>query len=290
MLRKIKGHLAVLGAGICFSLIGVFAKSVGTDVPIITISFLRLFLGVCFLGMVIPLIDKKALHPKKDDLKHYALIGFFIAINLTLWTSSFLFAPVSTVNLVGTLYVVFTFFFASLILKEKITSRMFIAMLVGFIGLAVLNPFNGGYGFGNSLALSSSAIFGLILVLMRREERTHSIGITFWFLLFASLFLLPFALYFGFGDWQQSILPLLGIGLLSTGLAYLLLDYGLKRVSAGISSLLLMLSTPIFAIFFATTLLGEMLSIHIVLGGILLIAAGLILELHIKSAKHHVRH
>ncbi|MBI1970047.1 DMT family transporter [Candidatus Woesearchaeota archaeon] len=290
MLNRIKGQVAVFIAGFCFSLIGIFIKKIGTDIPIMSLTFVRVFIGLLFLAVTVPFLDKTIFHPNRKDLKDYAIIGFLMAVNFVLINAAFLYAPVSNVNLINTMYVVFTFLFSYIFLKEAFTRKMIMAAALGFIGLSFIHPFQNEYMLGNMLSLSNAIVFGLILVYLRREEKHHSLAVTFWFMLFTAIFLLPFPFLYGLGSWQAHIPALLGLGILSTGLSYLLLDYGLEFITADLASLIIMLTTPLLAIFFAVWLLGETLHFSMVIGGVMLLIAGLILEFHVKSARHRIRH
>ena len=56
------------------------------------------------------------------------------------------------------------------------------------------------------------------------------------------------------------------------------LNYGLEKLQAETSSIIVMTAEPFMAILLSVIIIGEILTANIVAGGILIIAAGLMLE------------
>ena len=116
---------------------------------------------------------------------------------------------------------------------------------------------------------------GAVLVaVMRYEERSHSIGSSLWFMLFASAFLLPAPFVYGFGELS---LELLALGV-ATGLGYVFMVYCLGCLEAEPAAIARMIFTPAFAIAIAFLAIGEALQPTVLLGGAILLAAGVYLE------------
>ena len=55
----------------------------------------------------------------KRELFHYAIIGFLLAINVVLYLTAFLFAPISNILFLGSIYMVLTFILATIFLNEN---------------------------------------------------------------------------------------------------------------------------------------------------------------------------
>ncbi len=279
-------YIFMIIAAILLGTIGVLVKTIGDAIPVMTLNFYRLFFAFLFLVMVVPFIDKKWHKISKQDAKEYFIIGVLYAISLSLYTAANRYAPVQNVVLINYSYPFFVLLFGYFLIKEKITTTKIITLIISSIGLAVINPFQFGEGtFGNVLALIGAVFYGLLITEMRKEDEGHTIGDVIWFLMFGSLVLLPFPFIYGFGDFM-SVWPLLLIlGFLSTGLAYLLYNLALQKIEAEICSMTATILTPLVSIALAIIILSESLSTRTLIGGSLLIIAGIYLETHNKEIK-----
>lgn len=278
MRERVLHHSAVLVTMLCLSFIGVFVKLIGGGVPGMTVSFFRTAIGFLFLLSFVPWIDGAAFRDFKKEMKHYAVIGLLMALGFTMTIFALNYAPVSNVVLVMTTNVIFVSLFASHFLHEKLARKEKGAMALGVLGVIIMNPFHGGYVVGNVLALLVAVIGALLTVFMRQEEKNHTAGTSMWFLFFAMLFLLPAPFIWGVGAISENWFWLLMLGVLCTGLAYLLLSYGLEKVKAEDVSIISMISQPVFAITLAYFLLNEVPSGRMLIGGTVLVLAGIILE------------
>ena len=171
--------------------------------------------------------------------------------------------------------------------KERITKTKLITLGIAFVGIVILNPFQAGDApFGNFLALGNAVFFALLVVFMRMSDKDHTIGNVFWFVLFATIILLPFFIIFGLKD-LAIILPflphLLILGFVSTGLAYLLYNIGLEHIEAEKSAIIETIFTPVFSIILAVIIISEELNPQTIIGGAILIFAGIYLQMHMRK-------
>ena len=118
---------------------------------------------------------------------------------------------------------------------------------------------------------------------MRRERKKHGVGDVLWFIFFASIFLLPFPFVYGLGEITTIIPYLLLLGIVSTGMAYLFYNLALEKLEAEVSSIIVILVNPLIAITLAYFILGEMLSIRMIVGGVILLTSSLYLAMHTKK-------
>lgn len=272
-----KYKLAIVLSGICLGLIGPITKMIDGAVPLMTLNFFRMFFAFLFMLIIAPLIIRKAFKINKAVMKENAITGILMAVAFSIFVWANLEAPVSNVALINSLYVIFVGIIAFFVLKEKITKNQLIAIVVAIIGMVVLNPLAPEYLFGNFLALIQAILFAFLIISMRHEEKYHRIGVesVMWFFFFASIILSPF-LIFGLGN-VMSVLPLLIIlGVVSTGIAYSLFFYGLRGCSADLAAILSLVTFPTSSIIFAIILLNEVMTTELVIGGVLLIVAGMI--------------
>jgi len=282
--------LAIIISGILTGLIGSIMKIIGDKIPVLSLVFLRFFLGTLFLLVLMSFIDRRFYAVNKRDLKDYALIGLTMATAFTLFMLALSYTTVSNVVLIASTYIIFVAILASVFLKEKLQHKHFISILIAFVGLAILNPFGESMSkIGSSLAFAQAVVYSIFMVYMRYEEREHSISSIFWIFLFATLYLTPFALFYGLGSYREVLPLVLVLGIISTGLAYLLLIYGLKKIRAETSAILVLVSHTSASILFAILLIGETLSPRMIVGGILLISSGIYL-MYSKKIRHYLHH
>jgi len=282
-----KRHLAMGLSALCFAIVGPTVKLIGSSVPIMTIVFLRLFIALVFLAVTLPRLDKNTFKVCKKDLPGYFLVGFLLALTLTTFIAANIYTHVQNAVLLSRASPFFVLIVAGIFLKEKITRKKLIALVIAFTGLMILNPFQSGdYLFGNSLALLNAVFAAFMITAMRKEDESHSIGNVFWFFLFATIIMLPFPLIFGFGDIAGAWPFILLLGIVGTGISYLLSNYALEEIEAEESSIVSTVITPIGAILIATAMLGETLLPQTLWGGSILVLSGIYLEArraHVKK-------
>ena len=74
--------LAIIISGTLTGLIGALMKMIGDKIPVLSLVFLRFFLGTLFLLILMSFIDRKFYAVSKSDLKSYALVGLTMATAL----------------------------------------------------------------------------------------------------------------------------------------------------------------------------------------------------------------
>jgi drug/metabolite transporter (DMT)-like permease len=281
-----KPYLYIILAGILTGTIGIFVKLIGSEIHFMTLVFYRMILGFIFVLAVVPFIDKNAFKVKRTDLKDYFIVGVLFASTLSLFVVANLFAPVQNVVLITNFSPFLVLILAYFFLKEKITRTKIITLIIGVIGIIIINPFKfGETALGNYLALTQMVFYSFLVVRMRKENKEHSIGAIIWFFLFATLLLLPFPFIFGWGNLSEVLWLVLGLGIFSTGFAYLFHNLALEKIGAEISSIFIMLTMPLSGILLAFFILGEELNLRVIIGGIILLAAGVYLQAHNKKVK-----
>ncbi len=281
------GKLFITVAAIFLGTIGLFVKLTGDAVSPFVIGFYRVLFAFILLLIISPLIDKDTFKIKNRNIKTDMLIGLLFAINFGATAIAFYYAPIQNIALICSMTPAIVLIFAYFFLKEKITRTKIITLIIAFIGLAILNPLQKKGLIGNLIAIGVLITGGLMFVLMRKINSKENIGNVVWFFGFATLFLLPFPIIFGFGKIN---LPLITLGILSTGTAYLFYNFGYETVEAETGSLISNIVAPIVAIMLAVLILKEKVNIQIITGGIILIIAGIYLKSHNhgpKSIRHH---
>lgn len=279
------GYIFITLAGLFIGTIGIFVKLAGNAVNPFVLGFYRVLFAFLLLLIVSPLIDSSTFKIKKKNIWQNAFIGFLFAINFGATAIAYVFAPVQNVALILSTTPATVLIFAYFMLKEKITKTKIITLLMVLVGLFILNPLRTKGFLGNMIALAVAISGGLMFVLMRKINSKESIGNVVWFFGFATLFLLPFPIIFGFG---KITLPIIALGIVSTGAAYLFYNMAYETLEAEIGNLIANIINPITAVLLAVLVLGEGINIQVITGGAILIVAGVYLKTHsLKPKKIH---
>lgn len=281
MSSKIRSYVYLFLSGIFLGAIGVFVKLIGDNIHYMTLIFYRILLGFVFLLIVVPFLDRSFFKVQRKDLFNYFIIAVLMVVSFSMYVAAIIFAPIHNVILISNLAPFLILIWAYFLLKEKITKTKIITLFVALFGIAIINPFQfGTYRTGNILILFQTFVYSWLVIWMRRINKEESIGVVLWFFFFSLLLTLPFPFIFGWGDFTGVWYYVLGLGIFSTGLAYLLHNLGLQKIGAEISSLIIMVVYSLSGILLAIVVLGEVLDLHVVVGGLLLIFAAIYLQAH----------
>jgi drug/metabolite transporter (DMT)-like permease len=281
-----KAYIYMILAALCLATIGVLVKLIGTEVPILSVAFLKTFVAFIFLLVITPIANKGFLKIKKRKLPKFLAIGIVYALAISLYAMANLHTTIQNAVLLHYIYPFFVLFFAYFLLKEKITKTKIITLLIAIAGLAIINPLNINTNiFGNLIALVGAVFYAILVTEMRSVDKEHCPGSVVWFIFFAALSLLPFAIIYGFGNWVAVWPYIILLGVISTGLAYMLYNIALENLEAENASVIAMIFTPLVSIILAFIIINESLNIQTIIGGVFLILAGIYLETHSKKIK-----
>src|SRR6056297_2363876 len=170
------------------------------------------------------------------------------------------------------------------ILKQKITSKNIIALLLSFIGVYFISsegdPFNLKFAepLGIFLAVGSSVIWALFWIFNVKDQRDE-VSKLFLNFFFALVFLLP--VYIIFSEKAlfkpEGLFSGLYVGLFEMGITFVLWLKALRMATstAKISNLIYL--TPFFSLIFVHFILGELIH-YTTIVGIILVVSGIILQ------------
>nr|WP_280146763.1 DMT family transporter [Priestia megaterium]MDH3169286.1 DMT family transporter [Priestia megaterium] len=140
---------------------------------------------------------------------------------------------------------------------------------------------------GNIILIVAGFIFALYNFTTRKVVKKYSmITISFYQTLAGAITFIPVALIEK-ASWQtpdiKSFLILLYLGVFCSVIAFLLYNFGLRKLSSS-SAMTLMNLVPIFGVLFSVLLLNEVLSINQLIGGVIIIL-GVVLSMRETSKK-----
>lgn len=189
-----------LGAGfalasfLCLAVMSAFAKVAGDYAPTIVIVFIQNL--ICF-AFVAPIALRHGIKPLKTDRIPMHLLraatgsaawfGLFLAITLM---------PLSNAVLLTYSAPLWMPLIAWIVARQRIAGRLWIAMVLGFIGIVlVLQPDGASFNIGALLAVGAAILLALALMSVRWLSTTEpTLRILFFYFLFSSIMILPFAI------------------------------------------------------------------------------------------------
>ena len=254
------------------------------DLPPMALAFVRFVIGLIIVG-VWALYRRVPLGLKRGDLSRLLLLtAIFISQIITLnWGTVFTSASRSTIFI--NTYPFFTAIFAHLwIPGERLSVTKTLGVIVAFSGVFVTVAQDLGNVqsslFGDILVLVSGSFLGLRVVVTKLlVQSIHPYRLLVWYLalslpVYAILSVL-FELQMSFGLTLNGGLALLYQGGVIAGFCFLAWTAVLERYSAS-KLVVLFFATPLSGVLFSHLLLGDDLTIHLLVGSVM-VAGGIYL-------------
>ncbi len=178
--------------------------------------------------------------------------------------------------------------FACIILKERITVKKIIAMLMSFAGIVVLTLGSGGASSGNRLfgiiaCVTAAVCYGLFSVLNKKHSLNQNVTMMWiWFTTAVCSLVLSLI----FENWQPVAgvqwLGIAWLGIVVNAVAYLLWAIALKGASDSAKIANLAYLVPFISIIISWLVLKEQITINAVLALVLIIGGILIQSISLK--------
>ncbi len=267
----------------------IVAKAVVQDVDAATLTFLRSLISTAGLCMFL-LSKRGSTKVAKQDWKRLAFLGFLgIPVNQFFYLYGIRFSTAANGALLYATTPVFVLLLSYFILKEQITPKKTLGILLAFVGVAVVIfergvDFSSEYTFGNLMILVAViawalfTIYGKPMIVKYGAMRTTSIAMILGMMLFLPVGLTsslgyPYA-HLGAGHWAGILY--LGVGTSIFG--YMLWYYALGHIEA--SKLAVFANgQPIVAALLALVFLDYTITGAFVVGGIITIAGVVLTQL-----------
>jgi DME family drug/metabolite transporter len=288
--RRSGGLLWLVGAALIWGTVGVASALLNRieTTPALTVGFLRLaFSSPFLLGLAVIVTRRNPFQLKRREWLLVTLMGLTTACYQLCYFTAI---PMSNVTLVVVIALCSSPIIVAVlsipIFGERLTIRISGALLLALVGTGLL-AFGGGqageffkpeYLWGALLALGAGFSYSSFAILSKLTTRHSEIGapqaMSVAFTL-GALMLLPLAWFSGNlkfdlagGVWLWALY----LGIVPTGLAYLIYMRGLRTATATAATITTLLE-PAVAAFLAWLLLKETLSFSSLLGAILLIGS-----------------
>lgn len=280
------GILAGLAAASIWGGMYVVSKAVMAVIPPFILLTSRLLLGILTLYIVIALRGGLKVTSKQFwQIFGVGFVGYGISLGFQFVGTNL--STASNGSLVTSATPAFVLIFAALLLKEKITWRRMLALLVASLGVvAVIDPrtaqLSSDLFLGNLALVGAALTWALYSVLIRKVTRNMDV-LPVSLIAFAGG--LPVSI--PLGAWEAStqgigaitpgvVAGVLFIGIISTGLAMYLWNSAFAILDAGVASLTFF-AQPVVGTVLGAIFLKEAITPLFIIGGVL-IGVGLLIS------------
>lgn len=292
-------YLLIAGAAILWGTVGVFLRWVDLPGQEYFVVFMRATISLAFLTVVIYASGKQ------EQLrlgKHPILLlasGVLLTFHWVVFLKALNNLSIGDAEFITYLAPVLVAMLAPFFLKEKLEGTTVIALFFALAGMYLISLTGqaegaGLIGAGMLYALTAAVTYAFLLIIIKKlREDTPTLTITFYQTAVNAALLFPFCAFRYFPVSPRGWVSLFILGTVHTALAGLVYIYAVKRVKAqhvGIIAYLEPLSAMVFGLIF----LGEQPGWQDLLGGLLIIAAGVIVlrrglvEAGVEEASHIV--
>ncbi|WP_423023689.1 DMT family transporter [Undibacterium sp. SXout20W] len=261
-------------AGFCFALMGVLIKHVSDKLAVPDVLFYRtsinlLIVSILMLQRRVPFSTKVPfLHVRRALMGNLSLVCMFYSIAHL---------PIATATTLNYTNPIFLALLSIFLFKEKPTSMVYVAILIGFAGIVtILHPsFSPTQYLGGISGLASGLLTALayysVGVLVRSGE--SELRVVFYFSLTGTVMGLLWLLWSKFSHVALMTLPyIVGFGLLgSLGQVCMTRAYGLGKA---LTTSALSYTTVIFSALLSWAILKDTLTMSTILGITMIIIGG----------------
>jgi len=271
-------HLKIAIAAIIWGSSGAFVKYLALPAPVI--SFFRLGVPTLFLGIYF-LVRRQSIF--RNNIRLVLIASVLNAVRLLFYFIGFLNAPIGNAIMILYTWPVFAVIFSHLFLKEPLPRLNRLLLGVALAGIVLIYSdkplaFNNEVFWGMSAMLLSAILYSTTVIIFKKESVKYDhLQIVFFQNLVGAVLFLPFFVT-GF-----DVLTLhkatvasgyaFAVGIIGFGLFF----FSLRRIKASNASFLAYIEVP-SAVLFGVFLFHEVLTWNEILGGIMIIAASLMLK------------
>ena len=288
-----KAKLELIASMFIFGTIGIFVRHI--PLPSSVIALVRGFVGAFFVLLFVYL--KKSRPDKEAIRKNFlmlALSGAFIGVNWILLFESYHYTTVATATLCYYMQPIFVIMASPFLLKERLTVKKALCVAVALLGMVfVSGVLQTGIpalseAKGILYGLGAAFFYATVVLMNKKITDINAYDKTIMQLAMGALVLMPYVLLTqDMGTAVLSMTPalwvlLLFVGLVHTGVAYVLYFDGLKDLKAQTAAIFSYID-PIVAIILSALLLQENMGLFGVIGAVLVLGSTFVSELPEKE-------
>ena len=269
--------LVLLGITACWGSTFFLIHDLLDRVPAVDFLAVRFSIAGILLLVVAP---KAVLRLSPTARRQAVVLGSLYGVAQILQTVGLAHTPASVSGFITGMYVVATPLFAAVLLRNRITRMTWAAVLLAFGGLAVLTLDGFSVGYGEALTFVAAMLYALHIVGLGAWSNVQdALGMSILQVVMVAVICLVVSAPGGIvlPDNGRDWLSVLYMAVFPAALALLGQTWAQAHLSATRTAIVMSME-PVFAAFFAVLLGGESLTTRMLLGGALVLAAMLIVE------------
>jgi len=276
---------------VIFGTIGIFRKYI--PLPSSMIAMLRGLVGMLFmLGVGLLSGRKLSLKAIRKSIPMLCLSGTLMGFNWILLFEAYRYTSVAVATLCYYMAPIFVILASPVLLRERLTRKKAVCVLVALVGMVfVSGVLDSGVGSlaemrGVLLGLGAAVLYASVILINKRLTDVPSQDRTIMQLGAAGIVLIPYTLLTenlaAVSVTPVGIIMLAIVCVVHTGVAYALYFGSMKDLKAQTVALLSYID-PVVAIILSALLLGESMSVWVIVGAALVLGGTLVSELPDKK-------
>ena len=278
-IKKNNGYQSLIGSALAFSLMSVCVKKLDGNIPVAEIVFFRAVISLLITYFQIRIEN---LNPWGHNKKLLLIRGLFGTLALYCVFRAISKLPISSATIIQYCYPTFTAIGASLILKECIKKKIWLAIGLGWAGIClVVQPsWEENLRFKFTFTEITIALAGAILTsfaylcVKELSKKEHELTIIFYFPLVSVFLIIPFLFKNYIHPSTIEWIWIICIGLF-TQIGQILITKGLSLLPAS-KAVSINYIQVIFATVWGLLFFGEGIDFLTILGGICILVATII--------------
>ena len=283
IIYKIPGYILCLLGGFFLSWGGLIIRLFETTDIWKILSIRSFFFITTLIIFLIFTYKKNTITIIKNSGTPAVIAGLFLSLSFVAYIVAMSKTSVANVVFIISTQTIFLAVFGFLFLKEKITLRGFISIMLAFAGLIVMlgDSINQGTLFGNIVAFAIPINFTILVMIIRKFPELDMVPAIFYSGIFSGLYGIFLASNLTFSS--NDILMGFFLGVPQLAFGFICVTIGSKSTPAVTVGLLMLLET-IFAPIWVWIFLSEVPPISVFVGGSIIISAVILKSLD-KSKK-----
>ena len=264
-----------------FGTIGLFRRWI--PLPSEVLAFARGIMGGTFLLLVLRVkgiaLDRQAI---RDHWKPMVISGIMIGFNWILLFEAYNYTTVAIATLCYYLQPVIVILLSPMVVGEKITVRKSICVATALLGMVLVSGIIGSDGpsgtdaRGILLGIGAAILYAGVVLMNKKVTGLPALEKTIIQLFSASLVLIPYMAIAGtlhtYPLTGPQILALLTVGIVHTGISYVLYFWAVEGLPAQTSALFSYID-PVTAVLLSVLVLHEPMSLMTFAGAILILGS-----------------
>jgi len=242
-----RGVALMIGGGVLLGTLGVFVEEAGQH-PLTAVWFRCAFGALALLAWGAASGRLRELRLDRRGIATVAACGALVVFNWTLFFAAIERTSIGVATVVVHAQPLWLLALAAWWLHERVTRAQCIAAVVALGGLALASglyapgaaarPLDGAYAIGVAMCLAGSLSYAAVTLIAKCARGVSSYALAFWQCAIGALLLAWWPFAHGWPAQGAAWCWLAGLGVLHTGLAYVLLYAGMARLPASRVALL----------------------------------------------------